>query len=66
MRLYIIDRKKAARYMFKFVWLLALLLSVGFISKSTTTAFSLPIRSTVVVIDAGHGGRDRGHPEPAD
>ncbi|KUO68729.1 MAG: hypothetical protein APF77_14575 [Clostridia bacterium BRH_c25] len=60
MRLYIIDRKKAARYMFKFVWLLALLLSVGFISKSTTTAFSLPIRSTVVVIDAGHGGRDPG------
>lgn len=60
MRLYIIDRNKAARYMFKFVWVLALLLSIGFISKSTTAAFSLPIRGAVVVIDAGHGGRDPG------
>ena len=60
MRLYIIDRNKAARYMFKFTWVLALLISIGFISKSTTAAFSLPIRSAVVVIDAGHGGRDPG------
>ena len=46
--------------MFKFTWVLMLLISIGFISKSTTAAFSLPIRSTVVVIDAGHGGRDPG------
>lgn len=60
MRLYIIDRRKAGRYIFKFVWVLALLICVGFISKSTTAAFSLPIRSAVVVIDPGHGGRDPG------
>ncbi|HYF84647.1 MAG TPA: N-acetylmuramoyl-L-alanine amidase CwlD [Clostridia bacterium] len=60
MRLYIIDRSKAGRYIFKFMWVLALLISIGFISKTTTTAFSLPIRSAVVVIDAGHGGRDPG------
>lgn len=60
MRLYIIDGKKAARYMFKFVWVLVLLISIGFWSKNTTAAFSVPIRSTVVVIDAGHGGRDPG------
>lgn len=60
MKLYIIDRGKAARYVFKFVWVLALLISIGFINKSTTATFSLPIRSTVVVIDAGHGGRDPG------
>ncbi len=60
MRLYIIDRSKAGRYIFKFMWVLALLISIGFISKSTTAAFSLPIRSAVVVIDPGHGGRDPG------
>lgn len=62
MKLYIIevDRKKAAKYMFKFAWVLALFLSINLISKSTTAAFSLPIRSTVIVIDAGHGGRDPG------
>ncbi|MDD4504711.1 MAG: N-acetylmuramoyl-L-alanine amidase CwlD [Clostridiaceae bacterium] len=60
LKLYIIDRDRAARYMFKFTWVLMLLISIGFISKSTTAAFSLPIRSTVVVIDAGHGGRDPG------
>ncbi|HYE81812.1 MAG TPA: N-acetylmuramoyl-L-alanine amidase CwlD [Clostridia bacterium] len=60
MRLYIIDRKKAARYLFKFVWLLVLIICIGSISKSTIAVFSIPIRSTVVVIDAGHGGRDPG------
>jgi N-acetylmuramoyl-L-alanine amidase len=60
LRLYIIDRNRAARYMFRFMWVLALLISIGFISKSTTAAFSLPIRSAVVVIDPGHGGRDPG------
>lgn len=60
MRLYIIDRQKAGRYLFKLVWVLALLISISYISKSTTAAFSLPIRSTVVVIDPGHGGRDPG------
>ena len=59
-RLYIIDRSKAVGYMIKFAWILILFLSIGFISKSTTAAFSLPIRSAVVVIDAGHGGRDPG------
>jgi len=59
-RLYIIDRKKAARYLFKFVWLLVLIICIGSISKSTIAVFSIPIRSTVVVIDAGHGGRDPG------
>jgi len=60
LRLYIIDRSKALRYMFKFAWVLTLLASICFISKSTTAMFSLPIRSAVVVIDAGHGGRDPG------
>lgn len=60
MRLYIIDRGKAGRYVFKFAWILALCICIGFISKSTTAAFSLPIRSAVVVIDPGHGGRDPG------
>lgn len=59
-RLYIIDRNKAARYMFKFLWVLTLLISISCISKSTTATYSLPIRSAVVVIDAGHGGRDPG------
>jgi len=59
-RLYIIDRSKAVGYMIKFAWILVLFISICFISKSTTAAFSLPIRSTVVVIDAGHGGRDPG------
>lgn len=59
-RIYIIDRGKAGRYAFKFMWVLALLICIGFISKNTTAAFSLPIRSTVVVIDPGHGGRDPG------
>lgn len=60
MRLYIIDRKKAAGYIFKGAWVLALLMSIGFIGKSTAAVFSIPIRSAVVVIDAGHGGRDPG------
>lgn len=60
MRLYIIDRKKAVGYMLKFVWVMALLISISFLSKSTTAVFSIPIRSAVVVIDAGHGGRDPG------
>lgn len=60
MRLYIIDRKKAAGYIFKATWILVLLMSIGFIGKSTAAVFSIPIRSTVVVIDAGHGGRDPG------
>lgn len=59
-RLYIIDRNKVARYMLKFLWVLMLLVSIGFISKSTTATYSLPIRSAVIVIDAGHGGRDPG------
>lgn len=58
--LYIIDRGRAGRYIFKFAWILALFISIGFVSKSTTAAFSLPIRNTVVVIDAGHGGWDQG------
>jgi N-acetylmuramoyl-L-alanine amidase len=60
LKLYIIDRNKAGRYMFKFIWIFVLLISISFISKSTTAAFALPIRSVVVVIDAGHGGRDPG------
>lgn len=60
MRLYIIDRQKVGRYLLKFVWVLVLLISISHISKTTTAAFSLPIRNTVVVIDAGHGGRDPG------
>jgi N-acetylmuramoyl-L-alanine amidase len=59
-RLYIIDRGKVGRYIFRFVWVLALLLSISHVSKTTTAAFSLPIKSTVVVIDAGHGGWDPG------
>jgi N-acetylmuramoyl-L-alanine amidase len=46
--------------MLKFIWVLVLFIGIGFIGKSTTTAFSLPIRGTVVVIDAGHGGWDPG------
>lgn len=60
MRFYIIDRNKALRYMFKFTWVLILLISMGFISNSATAVFSFPIRGAVVVIDAGHGGRDPG------
>ena len=60
MRLYIIDRSKVIRYMFKFMWVMTLLAGISFISKSTTAAYSLPIRSTVVAVDAGHGGRDPG------
>mgnify|MGYP002409965147 CR=1 FL=1 len=37
-----------------------MLISIGFAGKSATAAFSIPIRSAVVVIDAGHGGRDPG------
>lgn len=46
--------------MLKLMWLLVLISSIGLLSKNTTAAFSLPIRSAVVVIDAGHGGRDPG------
>jgi len=60
LKLYIIDRNKAVRYMLKFIWIFVLLISISFISKSTTAAFAFPIRSVVVVIDAGHGGRDPG------
>lgn len=60
MKLYIIDRSKAAGYMLKLIWVLALFASIGYISKSITAGFSLPIRNTVVVIDAGHGGIDQG------
>jgi N-acetylmuramoyl-L-alanine amidase len=60
LRLYIIDRAKAVSFIFKFMWVLALLISIGFAGKSATAAFSIPIRSAVVVIDAGHGGRDPG------
>lgn len=60
MRLYIIDRKKAAGYLFIFISLLVLSMNLGPVSQSTLAAFSLPVRSTVVVIDAGHGGRDPG------
>lgn len=60
MRFYIIDISKAARYIFKLAWVMALLIGIGLVGKSTTAVFSLPIRSTVVVIDAGHGGRDPG------
>lgn len=59
-KLYMIDRNRAVGYMLKIVWLLVLILGFGFISRSTTAAYSLPIRSAVVVIDAGHGGRDPG------
>jgi len=59
-KLYIIDRNKVARYMLKIAWVFVLVLGIGFISKSTTATYSLPIRSAVVVIDAGHGGRDPG------
>ena len=58
--LYIIDRKKASIYAIKFLWIFVLLISIGFISKSTTAAFSIPIRDAIVVIDAGHGGMDQG------
>lgn len=60
MKLYIIDRNKAARYVFKFAWVMILVLSIGLLSKTTTATLSLPIRGAVVVIDAGHGGRDPG------
>lgn len=60
MKLYIIDGRKASRYIFKILWVIALLAGIGFIGNSTTAAYFLPIRSTVVVIDAGHGGRDPG------
>jgi len=59
-KLYIVDRKRAAGYMLKITWILVLVLSFGLISRSTTAAYSLPMRSAVVVIDAGHGGRDPG------
>jgi len=60
LRLYIIDRKKTARYLLKFMWILTLFISIGFLSRNTIAAFSMPVRNTVVVIDAGHGGRDPG------
>lgn len=60
MKLYIIDGRKASRYILKFLWIIALLAGISFIGKTTTVTYSLPIRSTVVVIDAGHGGRDPG------
>ncbi len=37
-----------------------LITGIDLLSKNTIEVFSLPIRSTVVVIDAGHGGRDPG------
>ncbi len=60
MKLYIIDRNKAAGYMFKIAWVMILVLGVGFLGKTTTATLSIPIRGVVVVIDAGHGGRDPG------
>ncbi|HOE58008.1 MAG TPA: N-acetylmuramoyl-L-alanine amidase CwlD [Bacillota bacterium] len=60
MRLYIIEWNKVAGYMFRLTWILILLISIGLIRKNTIAVFSFPIRSTVVVIDAGHGGIDPG------
>lgn len=49
-----------ARYMLKIAWVLILILGIGFTNKSATATYSLPIKSAVIVIDSGHGGRDPG------
>ncbi len=60
LRLYIIDRNNIFRYLLKVAWVMLLLTSIIFMRKSAIAVFSVPIRSAVVVIDAGHGGIDPG------
>lgn len=60
MKLYVIEKKRIKSIGFKLFWILLLLLCIVYFSKSAVGVFSIPMRSMVVVIDAGHGGNDPG------
>ena len=60
MELYIIDRQKLKKLFMRGMCLLILFAVIGFTSQNVISVMSISIKNAVIVIDAGHGGRDPG------
>lgn len=60
MRIFVIDKRLASRIFYRIALVLILAACVYVGSQEAIDVFSLPVRNMVVLIDAGHGGRDPG------
>ncbi len=60
MKVYLIEGRYVYKLFIRLLWILLLIVSVEYASKTAMATYSLPINGAVIVIDAGHGGRDPG------
>ncbi|MFZ5353429.1 MAG: N-acetylmuramoyl-L-alanine amidase CwlD [Bacillota bacterium] len=60
MRLIVIDRHRSSKMLYRLLLIFMIVICVYVGSKEAISVFSLPIKNMVVIIDAGHGGRDPG------
>lgn len=56
----VIDRHRSSKMLYRLLLIFMIVICVYVGSKEAISVFSLPIKNMVVIIDAGHGGRDPG------
>ncbi|MDF2840423.1 MAG: cwlD [Clostridia bacterium] len=60
MKVYVLNRRLLSRVMYRIMLLLVFAASFAYASQDAVDTASIPIKNMVVIIDAGHGGRDNG------
>ncbi|MDF2891827.1 MAG: cwlD [Clostridia bacterium] len=60
MKVYIVNRRLMSRIMYRIMLLVIFAVIFSYASQDAIGTASLPIKNMVVIIDAGHGGRDNG------
>lgn len=60
LKVYVVNRRLISRVMYRVMLLVIFAVVFSYASQDAIRTASLPIKNMVVVIDAGHGGRDSG------